>query len=823
MLYRKMLRELKSHFGQFFSVFILSALAVSLFVTLKCNYLGASQALIPFHTASNLADGWLYSENFTKEDLTDVRNLACIKDAQLRMVVTGSMPDQNNAETDLILEEENIVNKPYLLEGAEFDPADTEGIWINERFAKAWDLRIGDSVPVFYNGITFTKIIRGFIASPEYEYMCASSDLDTDFRNVAYIYMSYRGFPAKEYILHLIDTGEITPAYVLAHSTALDAVLNQLAPYGMTGEDITVEMLLEHVENMSSEQLFNLLPYTQMVITTDETNVLSLEDTLADALDNHYAAFVDQSSIPGIQSFADELAQHKQFSYAFSLIFVLIALLVIMTTMRRMVDQQRTQIGTMNALGMKRHKIAFHYISYSFFISLIGSVVGLITGMFLFGTWLVNLFRAFYTVPNWQAGYDYTYFIVILLVVFTCSGTSYLSCRKLLKVKPSEALRPAPPKSGKRCIFERLPFWSRLGFSTQYNLRDISRSKLRAFMGIFGTAVGMMLMACGFGCNDTLDNIMEWSFEKLQNYDYEMVLDESMRLSDADALADRYSGELLMAASVEIAVSPHAVSGDKATCTLLIPEGKGYFGITDTNQEVVELTPGTIAITRKLADKFGLSVGDTVYWHIYEKNDWYEATIGVINRNPNITGITMLREDFEKNGCEYHPSSLYTNEDVSGYQIAGVTAVHNSAALQSAYLKSMQIMYLMVGIIIAFSTILIVVVLYNSGNLSYNERIKEFAVLKVMGFQTSQIRSLLSLQNLWLSLIGILIGMPFGRRLLQYMFDSNGDSYDYHAVISRAALLLSGLLVLIISVLVSFLFSKRIKKLPMVDVLKGME
>lgn len=823
MLRRKMFREIKESFGQFFSIFILAALAIALYVMMQCNCIGAGQALVSFHQAANLADGWLYGENFTQENLEAVRKLEQIDTAQLRMLVTGSAPDQNGAEVDLILEEENVVNKPYLLEGEAFDPRDTEGLWLNERFADAWDIQVGDFLRLSYNGISFEKEIKGLIASPEYEYMCASKDLETDYHNIAYVYMSYRGFPAKDYVLHLIDTEDITVKYVLEHTNALDQLLKQLEAYGMTADDITQEMLKEHVEQMDEEKIFAMLPYTQLLITTEEERVLKLEEELSDALDQNYAVFVDQSSIPGIQNFANELNQHRQFSYGFSLVFVLIAILVIMTTMSRMVDRQRTQIGTMNAMGMKRWKIMLHYIGYSFAVSLAGCMAGLAIGIFGLGRWLVEIFQGYYTVPGWKAGYSYTYLIMSLAIVAACTGASCFSCRRLLFISPSQALRPAPPRSGKHCIFERLPFWERLGFSSRYNLRDISRAKLRSFMGIFGTACGMMLMACGIGCNDTLDNILEWNFGKLQNYDYEMVLEEAMKADDADALAERFDGELVMATGVELAAVPRAVSSERSTCTLIVTEGKGYFGITDRQQELVELTPGTIAITMKLAKKLNLSEGDTVYWHIYEKNDWYEAKIGVINRNPGITGITMLREDYEQTGCTYHPTSLYTDVDVSGYQGEEVSAVHNSEAIREAYISSMEIMYLMVAMLILFSGLLVVVVLYNSGNLSFHERIKEFATLKVMGFRSEQIRGLLSQQNLWLSVTGILLGAPFGRGLLQYMFDSNGDSYDYQAVIHMGSYGITAVLVLGISVLVSFLFSKRMKKLDMVEVLKGME
>ena len=158
----------------------------------------------PFHMESNLADGWIYGENFSQENLKAVRSLDSVEDAQLRMAVTGSAPDQGGAEAELIMENENIVNRPYIMEGDEFDPEDKDSVWLNERFADAWNLQIGDELNISYHGITFTKKIRGLIASPEYEYMCSSKDLEVDYHNIAYIYMSYGGFPAEEYILSLI-------------------------------------------------------------------------------------------------------------------------------------------------------------------------------------------------------------------------------------------------------------------------------------------------------------------------------------------------------------------------------------------------------------------------------------------------------------------------------------------------------------------------------------------------------------------------------------------------------------------------------------------
>lgn len=825
MLIRKMLREMKTDSGQFFSVFLLSFLAVCMFTLLKASNVGAYHALNNFYQETNLADGWLYGEGFSDEDLKKVRELPDVTAAQLRMQVTGTSVGQNNAQIEIFLEDENLLTKPYVFEGGEFNPTDTEHLWLSERFAKEWDLSVGDDFSVTYNGVSVEKKIAGLIASPEFSYMCADTDLDVDFKNIAYVYMSYKGFPVREYVEHLITAGKITANDVLEHTKLLDAVLQQLEANGLTKDAITQEMLLKRIDGLSDEKLLAMMPYTQMILSTDKEDVLSLENEISEAVNGDYAVFVDKNSIAGMKVLADELSQHEQFAYIFTMVFVLIALLVIMTTMSRMVANQRTQIGTMNALGMKNSKIMRHYLSYSFVISSLGAAFGLIIGPLWWGQALTELFESFYTIPEWKSAYDNSFFIAAAVVVLICTGTSYLSCRRLLRVKPSEALRPAPPKSGKNCIFEKLPFWKRLGFTVQYNLRDISRARLRAFMGIFGTACGMMIMACGLACNTTLDNVYDWNFGKLQNYDYNIQFAKDITTQQADAFSEKYGGELIMAGSVEVAAKNHALSGDKKTTGLAVTEGKGFYGITNVRQEEVSIPEGTIAISSKLALSLGVGVGDGIYWHIYDKNEWYRATVGVISRNPTSSGITMLRKDFEETGNKFLPAFLYTNEDATDLERTNslITATHSKTDRLEAFMQSMQIMYVMVGVLIVFAAILIIVVLYNSGNLSFNERIKEFATLKVLGFESKQIQKILTIQNLWLSVIGIFLGAPFAKIILQYMFDSNGDSYDYEAVISAGDYIYAAIFVLGVSALAGFFFSKRIRRLDMVEVLKGME
>ena len=198
MLLKKTLRELKQNFGQFFSLFILVALATSLYSGFMADPVGGNAAREKFHNDSALASVWVYSEGFDVDSLKKVRDLNYVESAQLRTKVTGSAVNQNGAELDLYLQRENLVNKPQTAQGERFNPNDTQGIWINKNFADEWNLNVGDEFTVEYGGVTFTKVIKGFVLSPEYEYMCASTDAETNFKNICYAYMDFRGFPVRD-------------------------------------------------------------------------------------------------------------------------------------------------------------------------------------------------------------------------------------------------------------------------------------------------------------------------------------------------------------------------------------------------------------------------------------------------------------------------------------------------------------------------------------------------------------------------------------------------------------------------------------------------
>ena len=782
MLFRKMLRDYKANFGAFFSVFLLAALAMALFCTFEGHVLSQKVARENYHKECNLSDVWMYGEGFSDDELDTVRNLDFVKDAQLRMSVTGSAPDCDGAQVDIYLERENLVDTPYYISGEPFDPTDTDGIWLANAFARLRNIKVGDDFTIEYNGITFTREVKGLVESAEYEFREADGDADVYLENIAIVYMSYDAFPIRDYINHM-------------------------------------------VEKISDEKLAKIMPYTQMIIVTTDGGGLAHEEALAESIDHDYSAIVDRKSIPGLARLDSELEQHQSFSYLFVIIFVGIAILVIATSMGRMVEQQRTQIGTMNALGLKRHKIMLHYISFSLVVSVVGVVLGLLVGTLWGSPAVIGMFANWYIVPGLHSAFHPMYLIIAAGIVAVCVLASYISCRKLLRIKPAEALRPAAPKKGKKCIFERLPFWKKLSFTSQYNLRDISRAKLRSFMCVIGTAVGMLLMIYAVGCNELLGSMIEINFNRVTVGEYQIKFSEDAKTETVDDMAEELDGEVVMMNQVEVAKEKNAPSDKKKKETVTVLEGKNLYNILDLNNQVKKLTPGTIGISRKLAADIDVKEGDTIYWHLYTKNTWYEAKVGTIYRSLESQGIAYLREDYEKTGAEYTPSFLMTDDKAAKDKadLDYVTGVNSKSEMQAAYESSMEIMNMMVGMMAVFSILMIVVVLYNSGVLSFHERVKEFAILKVLGLRSSKIRRILSMQNLWLSIIGIIIGAPLGNVSLNAMINTNGENFDYNLMLAPVDYVIAGIFVMIISMLVSFMFSKRIRKLDMVEILKGVE
>lgn len=759
MLLHKMLRDMKWNKMQFISIFLLAFLGVYVYAGVGGEVAGIREVRNSYNEETNLGDAWVYGENFTEDDLQAVKEIKGVTDAQRRLFLPAVGESEQKPTIYLYFQEDNVISKPKVVEGDAFDEADSKRVWLDKRFADSNDLTVGDEYTFDIEGNQFTLEIGGLIYSSEYTYYTNDDAMIPDFSKVGIAFASYKAFPIE-----------------------------------------------------------GMIPFTQMVITTDLTDVASLEEKIDEALEGGYSYFITRESVPGVNQLNDEMKQHESMMIIFTIAFVGIAILAIITTMNRLVNNQRTQIGTMKALGLKKSKILRHYMSYGFWLSAVGALLGVVLGPVTLPKLFIPSMSSGYTLPEWKGGYSVSFFTVGVITVVACTLTTYLSCRKVLAVNPADTLRPAPPKTGKRCIFERLPFWNKLSFSVQYNLRDLSRSKIRCLMGFAGTLCCMALLVCSASMYDSFNNMRDWLYEDIQNFDNRVELKEETTLEDAESLCEDLQGEMVMEDSVII-----KVKDKKKTLGFTAVEGKGLYRYTDSNLKIDTLKDFDVAITMKTAESLGVKSGDEIAWHLIDAEEWKTAKITVINRMPIGAGITTTREVVEEAGYDFIPSYIATNAAEDNIHSDYIKKLFTKDSLLEAWAVSMESMTILVVILIVVATLLGLLILYNLGLLAYAEREKELATLKVVGFNTAKLRKMLLIQNTWLSVLGIIAGTPAGLLMVQYMVDIMGDSFDMTATLTVASFLLCAGGTLLVSIVVSIMFSGKLKKLDMVTSLKGVE
>jgi putative ABC transport system permease protein len=260
------------------------------------------------------------------------------------------------------------------------------------------------------------------------------------------------------------------------------------------------------------------VPYTDLLIKTDRKDMVKLEEDISNALSGRYIAFITRSDFTGVSTLDAEVQQHKAMGNVFPIAFAAIALLSIITTMSRLVNQQRTQIGTLKALGFSQKKIIRHYLTYGFFLSLLGSFFGSIIGVHTLPHLFYPSMSTYYTLPEWKPAISPIFLLAPLITTLACTAATYFSCHKLVGDTPAQTLRPKAPESIKHTALEKGKLWERLSFRTKWNLRDIVRSKARIIMGFIGTMSCMALLICAFAMNDTMNDIKTWMYHEIQHY-----------------------------------------------------------------------------------------------------------------------------------------------------------------------------------------------------------------------------------------------------------------------------------------------------------------
>ena len=755
MLSKKMIRDIKNHKTQFLSIFLMAFLGVFVFAGIGGEYTGFEQSANDFYEDTNLADGWIYSANLDNSTVSKIDNISGTTNSERQLVVNSVGDFSNDPDVTLHFVENNDISKFYVVEGSNVDIDDGDGVWLDKRFADAKNLSVGDNISFSVNGITIEKEIKGLGYSPEKVYTYSDTSIMPDFNKTGYAYLSYKAFPSQiQYNVLLVDFNGNPDDY---------------------GEKID------------------------------------------SAIGGNYTSFVKQANHPSVSQFNEEMDQHKMMGDVFPLVFILVAILTLLTTMTRIINHQRTQIGVLKALGFKDRTIMLHYISYGFWLVLAGSIVGLIIGPLTIPQLFLESMQNAYTLPEWKIGYSINFVIVAMLMVIASLAASYWATRNISRENPANSIRPKAPKVSASGLLEKSKIWKKFSFNVRWNYRDAKINKTRALMTIVGVAGCSALLISAFGMNDGMNDLRDWEYEDINHYSSKLIIDDGASISQVNNVCDEVNGDQLMEGSIEIKVNENEESA-----SLLVLNESNLVTPTDDNRQPTDIPKTGVSISVKMAQLLDVEKGDTIKWHIVGSDKWVSTKIESIHADPISQGLIMTPNYFEDLGFNFTPTSIVSPQDVTK-DYDGIKAVNSLDTAISTWDEITETMISMVFLIIFFAALLAVVVLYNLGLLSFTEIEREIATLKVIGFETSKLRKLLLTQNLWFTSIGFVMGIPIGYFLMNLMMNSAGRSFYFPAGLSAGNLILSLVITFSLSILVNLMFSGKIKKLNMVESLKGVE
>ncbi|MBV1817518.1 FtsX-like permease family protein [Anaerosalibacter bizertensis] len=528
----------------------------------------------------------------------------------------------------------------------------------------------------------------------------------------------------------------------------------------------------------------------------------------------------------------------------FPVFFFLIAALVSLTTMTRMVDEQRTYIGTLKALGYGKFSIALKYILYAGLASVSGSIVGVLIGFKVFPTIIFNAYRIMYTMPPIVTTFNWYYaFISIAFAVLTTTLAALISCYRELKETPALLMRPKVQKSGKRIFLERIKFiWSRLNFSQKVTARNLIRYKKRLFMTVLGVGGCTALMLAGFGLKDSTVDIAIKQFDEIYQYDMVVGLKKGVESRKSVKLVDTMEKDeditdfmLIKEQNIDV-----AVKNEKKNAFLVVPEDidrlEDFIVLKSRiNQEKVPLTNDGVILTEKLAKMLQVDIGDEISI-IDEENKKINVKVNGIAENYVSHYVYMSPKLFEKvYGEKVKYKEFLANTKNSSEEFENklskrllkspeVTSTTFITGVSNSFKDTIGSLNYVVLVLIISAGALAFVVLYNLTNVNVSERLREIATIKVLGFYDNEVSAYVYRENTILTIIGIVVGLFMGVFLHRFIIVTGEIDYMMFARnIKPISYIYSAILTIIFAALVSFAMHFKLKDIKMVESLKSVE
>ncbi len=612
-----------------------------------------------------------------------------------------------------------------------------------------------------------------------------------------FIELQYSNYTFKEKIIGLIKAGE----YLICVPSE-----TQLMPdYNTHGYAyITPNTLKKH---LGSEV------YSQVNLKS----TLSKQDALAkieEVLGKRVVLLSKDDTISYAEA-QGESQEGKTMASILPVLFLIIATLTMITTMHRVSINEKQQIGILKALGFKNKTILLHYTMLSTLVGVLGVIIGIGMG-YLLALYIMNPKGAMGTymdMPYWKLYMPWFCIIVVIGILVLLSLVGYFSIKRLLVGNVSETLRPYTPKRIKPLLIEKTKIWKKLGFGVKWNTRDIMRHKVRSLMTLFGVFGCTILIIASLGMQDTMNDFVDVFYDEAINYKTKITTTSKCSNEQAIALSEEYEADYASITTVKI----------KEKSVSLETYDIKYDRVKFLNEDAktFKLADDGVYICNRIVNEYGYKKGDYLEFTLIETNETYKVKIAGIVRSLT-EAIIMTKTYAEEINYNYKINTLYTNvEDIAGNEL--IQDHQSKSNIIKSFDTFMNLMYIMVFLLIVVALILGAVVLYNLGVMSYMERYREMATLKVVGFKNKKIGNLLISQNLWITIVGVILGLPTGVYVLKFLIVKLASEYEMVCKVNFLTYLVTTVLIIALSLLVSLFIARKNKKINMVESLKGIE
>ena len=760
-LHKKLFRDMWHGRMQFAAMILLCALGTWCFAGLDAAWRMFDTTAATYFAEQNLADAWVIMSPMNNQTLSKLRLIEGVSDVQARAIATMTMDLPHEPEAVVVLYDGMPkTNLPYLVEGALLSAGDSRGCLIEEQYANANKIKVGDRLALKRDESRLSLIVRGIVLSPEY--VITANDVRPDPMNFGFILAFHDAFPD--------------------------------------------------------------LPFTQAAIAYE--NGANPEPEIRRIFPE--ALIINHKSHQSTSSTQMNIDMFKGLSYLFPLLAYSVAALIVLTTLTRMLENQRIQMGTLKALGYRDSAITRHYLCYALYPSAIGAVLGLFVGRATLPYILFEMESESHIMPYCiQAPISALQMIACVLMVVLSLLICLYAYRKSAREVTAALLRPKPPKAGRKLFLERFPkIWQRLSFNAKMIIRNLFRNKLRTLMSLVGLFCCTMLIITSFGLQDSVRYFVGTYYKGTLAYTLRADLNADAGTAESylkRVKADRV--EPIMERSVSLAIDGRV----RSTQLTIVPDDMRLLHL-GKEQAFIPLPENGIAITKKLSETMRISVGDIVSVFLAGDNEPMLLPVGMICDVSIGQGLFMPKGLYEAqrkgaftvtallllNPLETAVSALEDMEEVTDLRYP---------ALQ--YTQMLTILQSMMGVFMLLSgaaLLLAFIVLYNMGILNFTERSREYATLKVLGYHQREIQRLIVNENMLIAFIGTALGIIPGRLLTTAVLKmAEGENMAFAASVELPSYLIGCIATLALAYLITRLLTAKVKSIDMVEALKSVE